>query len=259
MSLSGLGDTGAAQPPPALFPAPEPTAGADTPSSGASGRRGGPTRPNRRAMIRRGGNLSSSARRRPNRRSPTWPACSPGRARCVRMGGTARVSVRVDAAWRVHVLVAELAPRGLAGELGADRGRATRRAYVVHPGPDAARGRLAARHGETPAGRVPPRPAGGCGSGSPRPGRRSRRTASCCGSGADDQECWEAIGAALAAAGLAGGRCSSPDEGGPAYRITGRRRLARLAELVGGPPRAPAAGRTRLAGPTRSRADELVR
>ncbi|BEL10296.1 hypothetical protein Q0Z83_084870 [Actinoplanes sichuanensis] len=31
-----------------------------------------------------------------------------------RMGGTARVSVRVDAAWRVHVLVSELVARGLA-------------------------------------------------------------------------------------------------------------------------------------------------
>ncbi|WP_433828078.1 hypothetical protein ACQP2E_01415 [Actinoplanes sp. CA-015351] len=31
-----------------------------------------------------------------------------------RMGGTARVSVQVDAAWRVHVLVAELVARGLA-------------------------------------------------------------------------------------------------------------------------------------------------
>src|ERR1700755_452671 len=30
-----------------------------------------------------------------------------------RMGGTARVSVPVDAAWRVHVLVAELVSRGL--------------------------------------------------------------------------------------------------------------------------------------------------
>lgn len=30
-----------------------------------------------------------------------------------RMGGTARVSVRVDAAWRVHVLVGELVARGL--------------------------------------------------------------------------------------------------------------------------------------------------
>ena len=36
-----------------------------------------------------------------------------GPGRLDRMGGTARVSVRVDAAWRVHVLVAELVSRGL--------------------------------------------------------------------------------------------------------------------------------------------------
>jgi hypothetical protein len=36
-----------------------------------------------------------------------------GPGRLDKMGGTARVSVRVDAAWRVHVLVAELVSRGL--------------------------------------------------------------------------------------------------------------------------------------------------
>ena len=36
-----------------------------------------------------------------------------GPGRLDRMGGTARVSVRVDAAWRVHVLVGELVRRGL--------------------------------------------------------------------------------------------------------------------------------------------------
>lgn len=37
-----------------------------------------------------------------------------GPGRLDRMGGTARVSIRVDAAWRVHVLVSELVMRGLA-------------------------------------------------------------------------------------------------------------------------------------------------
>jgi hypothetical protein len=36
-----------------------------------------------------------------------------GPGRLGRMGGTARVSITVDAAWRVHVLVAELVSRGL--------------------------------------------------------------------------------------------------------------------------------------------------
>jgi hypothetical protein len=36
-----------------------------------------------------------------------------GPGHLVRMGGTARISVGVDAAWRVHVLIAELSARGL--------------------------------------------------------------------------------------------------------------------------------------------------
>src|SRR5690349_15408683 len=36
-----------------------------------------------------------------------------GPGRLGRMGGTARVSVQVDAAWRVHLLAAELVSRGL--------------------------------------------------------------------------------------------------------------------------------------------------
>ncbi|MGH3681573.1 MAG: hypothetical protein ACRDT2_15180, partial [Natronosporangium sp.] len=40
-----------------------------------------------------------------------------------RMGGTARVDVPVDAGWRVHVLVAELARRGLPASWQPDRDR----------------------------------------------------------------------------------------------------------------------------------------
>jgi hypothetical protein len=53
-----------------------------------------------------------------------------GPGRLERMGGTARISVRVDAAWRVHVLVAELVSRGLVvswlpvAPAGPDGGRA---------------------------------------------------------------------------------------------------------------------------------------
>jgi hypothetical protein len=59
--------------------------------------------------------------------------------------------------------------------------------------------------------------------------------------GASDEPCWAAIGAALATAGLPAvllGRRA----GGPAYRLVGRRRLARLAELVGEPPSGSPAG-----------------
>ena len=54
-----------------------------------------------------------------------------GPGQVMRMGGTARVSVVVDAAWRVHVLVAELVRRGLtaAWEQTADGRFAVRSAY----------------------------------------------------------------------------------------------------------------------------------
>jgi hypothetical protein len=58
--------------------------------------------------------------------------------------------------------------------------------------------------------------------------------------GASDDACWDPVGAALAAIGLPA-VLLGPRAGGPAYRVTGRRRLARLAELMGDrPPAAPA-------------------
>jgi hypothetical protein len=53
--------------------------------------------------------------------------------------------------------------------------------------------------------------------------------------GESDETGWTAIGAALSAAGLTAA-LMGPRAGGPAYRITSRRRLARLAELAGDPP-----------------------
>jgi len=53
--------------------------------------------------------------------------------------------------------------------------------------------------------------------------------------GAGDEQVWPGVGAALAAAGLAA-VFVGPRADGPAYRITGRRRLGRLRELVGDPP-----------------------
>ncbi|MET8229653.1 hypothetical protein ABZS77_03110 [Micromonospora sp. NPDC005298] len=157
-----------------------------------------------------------------------------GPGEVVRMGGTARLSVRVDAAWRVHVLVAELRQRGLAAswEPTGDERHAVRTSYtrILKP--------LAAAWLHGPAKRPPDT--------FHLTGRRLRLWLAAAGTpeppggfllrlGEGDQECWEPVGAALAAAGLAGTFIGS-DEGGPAYRITGRRRLARLAELVGGPP-----------------------
>ncbi len=69
-----------------------------------------------------------------------------GPGRLERMGGTARVSVRVDAAWRVHVLVAELVSRGLV----VNWRRLDQERQDQDP-------RAAVRHSESPEGReVPP-------------------------------------------------------------------------------------------------------
>ncbi|MFC4020974.1 hypothetical protein ACFOW4_23925 [Micromonospora sp. GCM10011542] len=159
-----------------------------------------------------------------------------GPAEVVRMGGTARLSVRVDAGWRVHVLVAELALRGLAAswEPTGDERHAVRTSYtrVLKP--------LATAWLRGPVKRPP--------AGFHLTGRRLRLWLAAAGTpeppggfllrlGAADEECWEPVGAALAAAGLAG-TLLGPGEGGPGYRIVGRRRLRRLAELVGDAPRA---------------------
>src|SRR5205823_7985718 len=53
--------------------------------------------------------------------------------------------------------------------------------------------------------------------------------------GHSDTAVWEPAGAALAAVGLAASFVGTRAEG-PAYRVVGRRRLARLREYVGDPP-----------------------
>jgi hypothetical protein len=150
------------------------------------------------------------------------------------MGGTARVSVVVDAAWRVHVLVAELNRRGLdatwsptevEGHLGV------RTSYSMT---------LATLGSTWLRGAVKRPPAGFF-----LDGPRLRLWAAAAGGfdesgyvlrlGSSDEACWEPVGAALAAVGLPA-TLLGPRAGGPAYRVTGRRRLARLAELVGDRP-----------------------
>ncbi|WP_446217966.1 hypothetical protein [Micromonospora sp. IBHARD004] len=162
-----------------------------------------------------------------------------GPGEVVRMGGTARLSVVVDAAWRVHVLVAELAARGVPAswEPTEDGRHLVRTAYASTLAPLA----VAWLRG---AVKRPP-------AGFHLNGRRLRLWLAAAGAadppgfllrlGAGDQSCWPQVRAALAAVGLPGALLD-PGAGGPAYRITGRRRLARLAELVGDrPPAAPAA------------------
>ncbi|WP_433530954.1 hypothetical protein ACQPYA_02145 [Micromonospora sp. CA-263727] len=151
-----------------------------------------------------------------------------------RMGGTARLSVVVDAAWRVHVLVAELAVRGVPATWAPteDQRYAVRTAYTRTIVP------LAAAWLGGPTQHPP--------AGFQLDGRRLRLWLAAAGLaeppafllrlGGTDPERWAAVGAALAAVGLAGDLVP-PDAGGPAYRIAGRRNLLRLAELVG--PRPP--------------------
>jgi hypothetical protein len=58
--------------------------------------------------------------------------------------------------------------------------------------------------------------------------------------GPSDEPAWEAVGVALASVGLPAVLLGTR-AGGPAYRIAGRRRIGRLAELVGDrPPEVPA-------------------
>lgn len=159
----------------------------------------------------------------------------PGEVR--RMGGTARVSVTVDAAWRVHVLVAEFAARGLAAgwEELPGTGFVVRTAFSSRIMPLAAAwsgGAPAVIYLAGPGLRLWVAAAG-----APAPPDAAPR------GGFDlrlgpEREDWPAVGAALAAAGLSATLVAES----PAYRITGRRRLRRLAELVGDrPPAAPVA------------------
>ncbi|NLU80254.1 hypothetical protein HCA58_18070 [Micromonospora sp. HNM0581] len=152
-----------------------------------------------------------------------------------RMGGTARLSVEVTAAWRVHVLVAELARRGVRSSWTPtdDQRYAVRTAYTRAIVPLAA----AWLRGSTQ--HPPP--------GFQLDGRRLRLWLAAAGVadppdfllhlGGSEPARWAVVGAALAAAGLTGDLVAT-GPGGCAYRIAGRRRTRRLAELVGERPSA---------------------
>lgn len=159
-----------------------------------------------------------------------------------RMGGTVQVCVRVDSAWRVHVLVAEFTRRELAASWEPDppAGYVVRTAFTTKLLPLA----TAWSDGDAAAKRPP--------AGLHLDGQALRLWVAAAGVatadgyvlrlGVEDQANWPAVGAALAAAGLAGALVMPGSGPAPGYRITGRRRLARLAELVGDPPAAAPAG-----------------
>jgi hypothetical protein len=197
-----------------------------------------------------------------------------GPGRLGRMGGTARVTVRVDAAWRVHVLVSELVARGLAAtwepveEVRHERPEENEASVTPEvtaetgeePGPvEPTGGEPVEDEDHTPE---PPSPLfevrtaysrrlNGLARAWPEAsaqlflsGPRLRLWVAAAGAprsggwvlGLDPDKDRHAVEAALVRAGLAG-RVS---DDGRRYLISGARRLRRLAELVGErPPAAP--------------------
>jgi hypothetical protein len=160
-----------------------------------------------------------------------------GPGQVVSSGRTARVSVVADETWRVRLLLAEFRTRGLGGEPATTiEGRqAVRTDFSPALFPLARNWAKGSVKAPPPEFRLDP--------------ARLRLWTIAAGRADDhgfllplgeaDTACWEAVGAALSAAGL-GATMLGPRAGGPAYRIVGGRRLLRLRELIGEPP--PGAG-----------------
>jgi hypothetical protein len=162
-----------------------------------------------------------------------------GNGQAVRRDATARISIVVEQPWRVDALVHQLAEQlGIEAETAAaEVGVTVRTPWLEDLLPVAdswARGAVKV----PPAGWVldGPRLRWWCiAEGLAGPDMYTLQL------GGSDQQSWLAIGSALAAAGIPG-VLVGPRADGPAYRIVGRRRLARLVELVGdSPPGVPAA------------------
>lgn len=158
--------------------------------------------------------------------------CGPGQV--VRQGHTARISVIVREEWRVDALLDALDALGLEGgvaEAHEEGGTAVRTPF------DESLVGLANRWSGGGSKRAPHDLA--------LDGPRLRWWALAAGRrdaqgyllllGPHDEAVWPAVGAALVRAGLPAAQIG-PRADGPAYRVTGQRRLARLRELVGDPP-----------------------
>jgi len=158
-----------------------------------------------------------------------------GAGQVVRQGDQARVSVVVAAEeeWRVPVLVDALHEVGLGGEVVS----AENDALAVRTPFTPALAALAARWSTGGAKRTPADLA----LDGPRlrwwvlAGGRPDLQGFLLRLGPQDDGSWPGIGAALARAGLPGALLG-PRADGPAYRLIGAKRLARLRELVGAPP-----------------------
>lgn len=159
--------------------------------------------------------------------------CGPGQA--VRQDDEARVSVLVPITemWRIDHLTAALHELGLGGEVVDAEGEtvAVRTPFSTALAP------LARRWSAAGAKRPP--------LDLTLDGPRLRWWVLAAGQhdaqgyllrlSAQDEGSWAGIGAALARAGLPGALVG-PRADGPAYRLTGSKRLGRLRELVGSPP-----------------------
>jgi len=177
--------------------------------------------------------------RPPRRADLAGLLCGPGRLTCFATA-TARLSVRVAERWRADTLVAECAARGVRGEstrcedVGRDDcGFEVRTPFRADLGPLADRWLVdgvktvpADLEAHGPLLRLWVLAAGGW-----------FGTAYQLGLDPAAPDTYDPLAAALAGAGLAT-TYRGPDEGGPGLRLTGRRRMARLAELIGGPPAA---------------------
>lgn len=158
--------------------------------------------------------------------------CGPGQI--VRQGDTARLSVIVREDWRIGALLDALDAIDLGGgtaEAHEEGGTTVRTPF------DARLASLATRWSGGGSKRAPADLA--------LDGPRLRLWAIAAGRrdaqgytlllGQQDEAVWPAVGAALVRAGLPAAQIG-PRADGPAYRITGQRRLARLGELVGDRP-----------------------
>ncbi|HEX3823727.1 MAG TPA: hypothetical protein VHV79_04605 [Mycobacteriales bacterium] len=156
-----------------------------------------------------------------------------GNGHVVRRGDSARLSVVVEADWRVKVLAAQLSESfGLTADVApAEAGTAVGTPWCAELRPIAdgwTRGAV----------KCPP-------NGWVLDGSRLRWWCLSSGRqvggmytlalGASDEHAWLSVGSALAVAGVPGALVG-PRADGPAYRVVGRRRLVRLLELVGDRP-----------------------